>query len=537
MRIKNEEGQAVVLVALAMSIFLIGAIGLGVDGSHLYSQRQMAQSAADAAAQAAMMSIFDGTNTQNLATTGFVTIGGTGFTCTTTDKRTPCVYARCQNDVSCKNGFGSTTPQDTVSVAFPPDSAAPGVTFASDTIHLVQVTVQRQVSTTLLRFLGPTATTVKASAMAAIVAVVSPTPILLTHPNLASALTIKGQTSTIKICGGPSRSIEINSSDPAAYDGGGTVDLRFAGTADTNGDCTKGTGADFGMFGGPTSNPGSVLLGSTGHYISPASPIQDPFAKVNPPNPPAAAPAPTTITTNGKDGCIAQPCTLYSPGLYTQLDLTGKNVLFKPGVYYIQGTQGFTAKQTTGGGTNNSSQCISATDCPADPNTGNGILIYDTGPSGSTFGNDPVGGFNLTTSNNILFQGPTITVTNAFGVNGCTLVAGCVVPTTPYYNLTMWEDRNADANHSNANSKPHQFGQGNGCIEIVGTIYITNTIAAMTADPTHYQEVHYGGTPCSTTVHQGDIITSQLELNGTAQITMDLVPYGFLTIRQVALVQ
>src|SRR6185312_2913536 len=58
MRNREEEGQAIVLVALAMSIFLIGAVGLAVDGSHIYSQRQMAQTAADSAAIGGMMSIF-----------------------------------------------------------------------------------------------------------------------------------------------------------------------------------------------------------------------------------------------------------------------------------------------------------------------------------------------------------------------------------------------------------------------------------------------------------------------------------------------
>jgi Flp pilus assembly protein TadG len=49
------------LVVLALGIFLLAAIGLGIDGSRLYAERQMAQAAADATAQAAMMSIFDGT--------------------------------------------------------------------------------------------------------------------------------------------------------------------------------------------------------------------------------------------------------------------------------------------------------------------------------------------------------------------------------------------------------------------------------------------------------------------------------------------
>ncbi len=37
---KSEAGQAVLLVVAAMSVFLLGAVGLGIDGSHLYAQRQ-----------------------------------------------------------------------------------------------------------------------------------------------------------------------------------------------------------------------------------------------------------------------------------------------------------------------------------------------------------------------------------------------------------------------------------------------------------------------------------------------------------------
>ena len=93
----GEEGQAILIVVLAMGIFLLGATGLAIDGSHLYSQRQMAQSAADSAAIAGIMSIFDGTNTTG--THAFST--GGPFNCTTTDARTPCMYAA-------KNAFGAT---------------------------------------------------------------------------------------------------------------------------------------------------------------------------------------------------------------------------------------------------------------------------------------------------------------------------------------------------------------------------------------------------------------------------------------------
>ena len=58
----REDGQAVILVVVAMSVLLIGALGLAIDGGQMYAQRQMAQAAADAAAQAGIMSIFTGTN-------------------------------------------------------------------------------------------------------------------------------------------------------------------------------------------------------------------------------------------------------------------------------------------------------------------------------------------------------------------------------------------------------------------------------------------------------------------------------------------
>src|SRR6266702_2663771 len=179
-RFKEEDGQAIVLVALAMGIFLLGAIGLAVDGSILYTQRQMAQAAADAAAQAGIMSIFDGTNGAGAAQ--FVATPGTSFTCTTTDAKTPCAYARL-------NGFGGSA-SDTVTVSFPtpPGTAAPGVALSgSDPTNLIKVSVSRDVNTTLLRLLGSTVTTMKATAMAAIVDVIAPVPILVTHPTLDGA--------------------------------------------------------------------------------------------------------------------------------------------------------------------------------------------------------------------------------------------------------------------------------------------------------------------------------------------------------------
>ena len=110
---KSEAGQAVLLVVAAMSVFLFGAVGLGIDGSHLYAQRQVAQAAADAAAQAGIVSIFNGTNSGGLA-------GTAAYWCGAADSTSPCVYART-------NGFGVVTSSDSDCAAF---------TNTSDCIHV-----------------------------------------------------------------------------------------------------------------------------------------------------------------------------------------------------------------------------------------------------------------------------------------------------------------------------------------------------------------------------------------------------------------
>src|SRR5438045_2863314 len=48
----NRKGQALLLVVTALGIFLVGAMGLVIDGGQMYAHREMAQAAADAAAQA-----------------------------------------------------------------------------------------------------------------------------------------------------------------------------------------------------------------------------------------------------------------------------------------------------------------------------------------------------------------------------------------------------------------------------------------------------------------------------------------------------
>src|SRR5215469_1521805 len=224
MRKNSEKGQAILLFVVVCGLFLIGALGLAVDGAQLYGHREMAQIAADGAAEAAALDILSGTNT------GTNAFGSASFTCTNgTDVRTPCAHARL-------NGFGKTGSTDVVSVDFP--TSVSGVSLASDiTPAAVHVRITRGVLGSLIRFVGASATTnIAATGTAAILQITNPVPILVLHPNLTNAMTMKGGGSgtSVKICGGPSQSIQVNSKDPAALSlsGSPTVDLSKAGPAD-----------------------------------------------------------------------------------------------------------------------------------------------------------------------------------------------------------------------------------------------------------------------------------------------------------------
>jgi Flp pilus assembly protein TadG len=507
---KGESGQAVLLVLVGLSIFLIGAAGLALDGSHLYAQRQMAQAAADAAAEAGILSIFDGTNSVAANAHRF---GTTNFTCATSDARTPCYYAQTMN------GFNAAT--DTVSVDFP-DAATVGVATgtlsASDPVNLLRVTVQRQVSTTLMALLGPAVSTVGASGTAAIVTVASPVPIIITHPTNPSTFSSNGNI-TIQICGGPSRSIQVNSSNSGTQNVSGNsniVDLSHAGPLDP-GDCSAGTGADFGDFGGPGAPLFNLSAGSTGHYVQPASPIQDPLKDVPAPAQPTTSRAgpihvaggnstPSTLAPNysGQGSCPAvnSPggCDFYLPGNYpTGITASGSNnyvAYFFPGIYYMDST-GFTS------GANGNMQMYSGANPDTTANgTGSGMLVYNTG------------------------TGLFIVGKNA----GATLVGSD--DTSVYKGILFFQDRSAPA-HTTKNTDDHIIG-GGGALALTGTIYINNSLSVMTGS--RYQLLQLQGGGGSNTFIKGEIITNQLLLGGSGTIRMNLNPAAVTPVRQVALV-
>ena len=387
-------------VVLALSIFLLGAIALAVDLSYLWFRRQAAQTAADAACTAGAMDLLldatNGTTTQGHFTAGSNPVP---FDCHDTSPNSntpgntnpaPCVYAAL-NGYAASVANGSSDLGNSVYVDFP--SSVPGVTAPPTSVAptaFMRVGITDNAPTFFAGMLrGLTKQSVRAVALCGVTEAAAPIPILVLDPNspkstpAQAALNIQG-SGDITIFGGPSRSIQVNSSANVASCGASDCSVNLPWGSEQI-DLSQGgpnaTGSDIGLSGAPTSPPGGFVPGTTGHWLAPVAPIMDPFAQVcfpgqtsncsatingypapSVPGAPAVpvdesnatnfpgtvctsipcsvayqdhgCPDPAATRTNGK-------CLLYTAGSYPSgISISGgggKTALFDPGLYYITG--------------------------------------------------------------------------------------------------------------------------------------------------------------------------------------------------------
>jgi Flp pilus assembly protein TadG len=309
-RISSQKGQTFLMIAVFIGVFLLGILGVATDYSQVWARRQMAQAAADAACQAGAADLFlnatdpSVSGQDGLQSFSWMTNGA--FNCTSNAGSPPCAYASL-------NGYTGAT----VSVSFP--SSLPNVTtlptvFATP-IPYIQVTVTDTVPMLFTKVLPRTASsvTIHATAGCGVVPVNLPVPMVILHPTASGAFSVGG-ASVIKIFGGAQRSVQVNSNSPSAVSVG-TVNLSQGGPSNS--------GSDFAVFGGPSTKPGGINLGTTGHYIVPAVPIGDPFISVNAPTAPAAngTATPVPFAVNGcpdPNGCVE-----FTPGNYTGCTASG----------------------------------------------------------------------------------------------------------------------------------------------------------------------------------------------------------------------
>lgn len=366
---------------LAMGIFLVGGIGFVVDGANLWFHRQSAQTAADAACAAGAMDLLSTAAGASLPNgtdwigNSFLCSGTTGSGSNSTPNNTfpPCQYAAFNGySGSGLQGIqvsfpasGSITAATTCPTTTPYSSSSPTVC-AADAVSTpyIRLQVTDNVPTTFIRLLGAAATsTVPAKSICGLSNVLSSVPILVLNPNApnsgaANTLTADSGFSLTVVSGpltsGSQKSIQVNSSDPAAVDlSAATVDLSQA-----NG----GSGANFAVATRESQSDanGSNIDFGTGNagWVNAAGTTSDPFAMID---------APAKPTQDCTTGCVSHPqpntasdcplnasCDIYTPGYYPAVvscPSTGTVVaicverngpasglaVFEPGIYYLDG--------------------------------------------------------------------------------------------------------------------------------------------------------------------------------------------------------
>jgi len=579
---RKEAGQVMLVVLLALGLFLVGGIAIAVDMGNLWFHRQAAQSAADAACTAGAMDLLvdatAGTTTQGHFT------AGTNFDCnastpnTATSDPAPCQYAAL-NDYNSNMSPSSTAIGNNVYVSFPPrTSPPPGVTPPDATLAphpFIRVDVLENVQSYFSGLLnGRTNQPIRAFAVCGTVSAKSPIPIVVLHPTKSGALHFNG-TPTIDILGGPSRSIQVNSSSATAVDlgGHGGVVLECGGTSFV--------GSNLGVFGGPTTqtpssgtcptvgggapsptNPivsaslptgGGFYPGSTGVW-STASPIADPFALVPAPSIPSDPVVPTDTDMAGNVSCSTSAsikagncvvayhvhgcpdpgnCKLFTRGHYDTGICIGSGgscggpittALFDPGVYYIENGLALKSNSMVRPGTG------------VGDGTG-GTMFYLTGTSVSCSGqsglicvgsNSGKGGLDpFVTSGVKCPAGPALDPTLGVPANldGSVLLAPCSGtygdPLAQYRGLLFFQDR--------ASNVGGGWGGGGGFL-LAGSMYFHQN----TTFGTTY--TLQGGSSGSSYV-LGEIVADSLQLGGNSAINMALNPNAAFNTLKVSLLQ
>lgn len=291
----SQHGQTLIPIVIFIGLFLMAMLGVAADYTQVWAHRQMAQGAADAACEAGAADLF--LNAVDPSSSGTGGLGsfswiGAGFDCSVNTSSPPCSYATL-------NGYSGSN----VHVSFP--SFLPGVAALPSSLATpfpyMEVTITDPVSMSFTKMVGAASTvSIKAKAGCGVSPVAIPVPLVVLHQTAAQSLSTQG-SGGIQILGGPTRSIQVDSRSTAAVNVGGsaTIDLTQAGP--------NGNGGDFGVF-GTESQPAGVQL-NNGKWISPASPIGDPWALTDEPPVPAAIgrSRPVAFATSGcpdPAGCV-----------------------------------------------------------------------------------------------------------------------------------------------------------------------------------------------------------------------------------------
>jgi len=555
----GEAGQSMVFVTLILGIFLLGALCFAFDLSNMWFHRQAAQTAADAACAAGAMDILVDAQGGATGKQGFTL--GMAYSCTASSTDSVCTYAA-------KNGYNTTG--NAVSVSFPTTvatGAPPGVTAPPVSIAgsfpFIRVDVIDHVPTFFVGLLsGGTTKDVRAFSTCGVEQVTAQVPLVVLDPTDTKTLSGNG-TPKIKILGGPSQSIQVNSNDPAsnAVAWGGTIDLSQGGP--------NYNGSSLGTYGGPSTysaGVGTFLPANSSDWMFPSSPIPDPFAKIDAPPKPAAPATPSDLVSNPNCSSTGTPsmiqqgnctvsyhnpvhgcpdpagCVLYTPGYYPTITtgptkvqgITVKNAtaIFDPGVYYLDGGLGLQANSmvrpslATGDGNGGTMFYLTGVTQKCSGQTGLVCVGADSGKGGldsfDIYAAQCAGGAAVDPGLITAIKADGVAYT---GLTGNLLLAPCKGTygdpsgSGNYRGMLFFQDRSSGAGGG--------WGGGGGFL-LAGSIYFHQCNASGTgtgcgAPPTDYQaSFGFQGSSGSTSYVLGEIITDKLSGGGTPSIFMAL---------------
>jgi Putative Flp pilus-assembly TadE/G-like len=289
----SERGQAFLVIIIFIAVFLLGATGLATDYTQIWTHRQIAQGAADAACQAGAADLYLKALDPAAESTYGLDLSwiGSSFDCSSKPDSAPCRYASL-------NGYSGSA----VAVSFPSTvGGAPSLPPGSGVANpYIKVTITDPVPLVFAKLVSSSGTfNISAKAECGLDPISVPIPLVILHPTANAALSVSG-AATIKIFGGPNRSIQVNSTSSTAVVAG-TVDLSQAGPG--------GTGADLAVAGGPSTKPAGVSLGTTGKWITGVIPSGDPWGAIPAPGVPSTAgtATPVPFAVNGcpdPEGCV-----------------------------------------------------------------------------------------------------------------------------------------------------------------------------------------------------------------------------------------
>lgn len=283
---RDERGQAIVIVALAITVVLVAG-GLAIDAGLLYVERRREQVAADGAAFAAAVELTKNYKAANRATGA---------------RAAALSYAAT-------NGYNNDGVTNTVTVNIAPASGG----FAGN-VDYAEVIISVDVRTAFIRILGPSFATqrVQARAVGGVTGPLKPYSIVALSKTANPGVSFTGDKVKIETKDG---GIMVNS-------GVSNAALVVTGKADIK---SKERGID--VAGGTSIDPQAKI---DGPVTTGAPAIPDPFAYLVPPS---GAGLPTFAAVNVTSGT-----TTLDPGIYPSLSVGGNGkIKLNAGTYIIKG--------------------------------------------------------------------------------------------------------------------------------------------------------------------------------------------------------